>query len=365
MGRLGTATKGDYLIGTASELGLVVDDRLRSDYYSYLTRAQAEYDQWLSRPDVADADITGPPELDKLPSALRSDIISYPRRERGAICSIAVKALRYALRKENDNLSLGMLLRANYRASCLTSLYNAGADAIFDRLVFFIDGDKIACAGIVIKRNLVLTARHCFAPGERSWMTRFLITGIHPPPLRVSDVPGRKAIVLANVGLEYNVRPVQTPFNRNLNGYDPITERDVDYLLVELIGYAGSPNLLRSGKPRVGSKILIPAFLGEVARLYGESSSAEAAHSSLRGDDSPLCSVLAVIGSCVVHTCQTDGGYSGTPILQKDENEYAVVGIHTGNFGPAAEPACGFTRGKYFSNYGVVFDERQLDDALK
>ncbi len=365
LGAFKSAEYGDYLYGTLDSIGVIVDDSLRTEFETAISQAQAQYDLWLAQPSVTTEELPGPPQLDKLPPALRQEMIGYARQGAGAACSVAVKALRAARTQQTDavdpNPSLLLLLQANYRFRCLDRL--GSVDPAFDHLVFFLDGMKVSCAGVLLAKNLVLTARHCFAPGERSWVSRFLITGKHSAPLSVREVPGRQAIVLGDRGASYRAVPANLPFNLDLEHYDPISERGSDYLLIELVDYNKTLTPLPVGQPTLGAKVVIPAFLGDTSALR-DPASAAAAEGSLRVDNSPLCSVLAVVGKCLIHTCQTDGGYSGTPILQKQGDRYVVVGVHTGTFASDVEPACGFSRGSFFRNYGVEIDVGGLNETI-
>jgi hypothetical protein len=234
------------------------------------------------------------------------------------------------------------------------------------RLVYFVDGDAVTCAGVVVHDNVVLTAKHCFAPDEDTWLTAYQENGGILPDYSVGvyDIDGRKAVVVGDMRRSYSVTVEHIAANGNLDEFDPIRDADRDFLYVRLIGYRGKLPALKLGSGLPGEQLRIPGLFMTghelVAQTTRAPSSARAAVlGKLQYDSSPLCALMVRHGNCIYHICQTDHGYSGTPIFGQSGKSLELIGVHTGNFNQALPAACGFSRAKYFQNYGVIPAEEQ------
>ena len=379
-GELSTARPGDFLYGTASEIGLSLTDDKWKVVLAYVSRGQDEYDEYLSKPQQA-AVVNGPKEIVDLPPDVRAAIITYPRTAAARLCTIAVKALR-DYRKDNASAPVSSdddavtqteaVFQAVYRDSCLVKDPDPRLSSVTNNLVYFIDGHAVTCAGIVVSKNIVLTARHCFVPDINTWMTSYQVNGIPPDyKLAIENVPGRRAVVIGDMTKAYAVQVLSVPANGDLSNFNPVTAADQDFLFVQLIGASldDLPDLMPVG-PISGDQLRIPALFLDGAKVLSGFSTGSSEQrvaslvSELRFDTSPLCTIVVHPGRCIVHDCQTDHGYSGTPIFALRGDTYELVGVHTGSFDPSGK-LCDFHRTRFFPNYGVVVPMSSVSSVEK
>ncbi|PDS69636.1 hypothetical protein CO651_22975 [Rhizobium phaseoli] len=335
--------EGTYVFGTAAGVKLGITPVIKAILQELFEAANRDYAVWASvrNPRADDVDLPGDTQIE-LSNPARVAIIDYPKTVRGKRCSIAVKAYRKA--NGNTEFHLTPTLRAVtqsiYRTECLKIDELASHHVVFKRLVYFIDGNQIACAGFMIGNGVVVTARHCFAPGEDAWLRKFEKNQQMPPALEVTDVPGRLAFVVGSKK-QYEVRLIDDPMNGDLKVYNPAVDASKDFLFVMLENYDG-PSFpdVKFDHVRPDDRLIIPGLFVEPKQLTPDFSPQK----HLLVDDSPACVAAATIDTCVIHACQTDLGYSGTPIFKKISNGLAFVGVHTGNYSSTVAKPCGFNR---------------------
>jgi hypothetical protein len=193
------------------------------------------------------------------------------------------------------------------------------------------------------------------------------------PALPVRVVEGTRVIVLG-VPIEqdhlFKLSIDFSGFNDGLEFFQPFRDASRDYILVQIDGL--NPKIfapIKIVKPQDLMQIDIPALYVPQSEAISISKSGNSADvlrkfdQAERIDTSPLCKVWKVKGNCIAHACQTEPGFSGTPILAAEPGGFGLVGIHTGAFGTKF-PACDFTRGAYVPNYGVLFPTEALKAEL-
>ncbi|WP_247368976.1 hypothetical protein [Bradyrhizobium sp. 18] len=76
---------------------------------------------------------------------------------------------------------------------------------------------------------------------------------------------------------------------------------------------------------------------------------------SIRFDDSPFCAVVMVNTACIVHSCQTMRGLSGSPVFRLGGNgRLQIVGIQVGVGAQALlNRSCNTPYAQYFPNLAI------------
>lgn len=395
---LQSAKTGDYLLGTATELGVPGPKAVRTEFYEFLGRASEAYDaklrsasdQNLSVQEQAELTSTRP-EMQDLPEWLREELIRYPANPAAKRCGIPLGALA-AVRSDprfdaNDaaarrRVTLIGLLQHQFRTHCLSINRELELKLSLRRLVYFGEHTDESgalpffCSGYVLGYDLVITARHClvnsdrlqYLAGDQAQFTNGTSGTRFPLKVRA----GTAAVVFGKMDRSYAYEIPDLAFNRSRMDFDPVADAGADYVIVRLLGF--DPTRFPqapAAAPEVGRPARIPGFYvpqTHVLLLADKPGSGKQLTEDLLGairvDTSPLCRIIKIQNSCIVHTCQTEGGYSGTPIFQKKiDGSFILVGLHAGYFSQKY-PACDFGRGDYFPNYGVRLPIDEIAGAL-
>jgi hypothetical protein len=394
-----TAGSGDYVYGTAQQIGIPAPASVADQFYSRLSAAGRDYDQWLQDEDggktdpavQADMERT-PPVLGDLTEAYRAEVRTYLHSLPAKACSLPLRAaarldqdfskpFTLTTQQNREVATLKASFVREYWQNCLTARKDRPLGEAIKRLVFFVDSDTpkgsaafVSCSGMLVAYDLVLTARHClvdsaklldFELGLRNGRLNEQQARAVRLPLEISGT--RRAIVVGAPHKIFEMELGRIAFDENIEDFNPIDDVEQDYVLVRLRG------INKSDFPPIAVEAPVPMESIAVPHIYAPQSELIAALSSETDDAilerdmnnkifvdfSPFCRVIKITGQCIIHACQTEGGHSGTPLIAVTADTFQVIGVHTGVVG-TVNPACGFPRGAYIPNYGIALPQLRL-----
>lgn len=199
----------------------------------------------------------------------------------------------------------------SYKSTCFSSLsnlpqalQNSGFGSWAGLLQF--GGNKPQCSAFLIAPNILETARHClFNDDGTPWSWARDVTKIKFYPFGTPNVPVSVKSILfpSEIGDISNITPVS-----------PASD-SIKLILAHPI----STRLPPIRAPKVGESLAIGGPF------------------TLDGSGNPVvtfgrgCVITKVDGNCIVHRCQTMGGFSGSALIALDaDGSVAIVGMHLG-----------------------------------
>lgn len=321
-----------------------------------------EADQILQFPDENVPDIQDPLAARRL-----QEFYSSPRFRR-------CEALTSLLRAEDDKrvrITSRAIIRevANqHRQAC----FRSGSElprSVFSRLAVVgkFSGnnlEQIVCMGVLLPDGRVATAKHCFfsrkevedfrSARDPSDRTEFLTVNFNQV---ISDfrllLPG-----VSSNALPFRVDDVQ-PATGGLN-YHPNDPRS-DLIILRVSGISipnyGVINLPKQFAPMIVAGFYPGSDLTSLRESVGTSDLPEELARQIVIDNTPGCFIVEIRNDCILHTCQTFGGFSGTPMFQNDGKKYPVSGLHLGSLGKSSN-LCGYQRSATVPNRGARLPEQ-------
>ena len=226
---------------------------------------------------------------------------------------------------------------SDFTAACLDAelkTLNAKQRAALDVVLghLFIDGVP-SCMGTRIRADLFLTARHCFYQFDEAlgWqprpVNRAYMTLIGNPDNKF------KIEVLRCAGAAADLACAELPI-------DPVA---ADHLVLRIIapqnvvasrGLPPMPEMLFE-RPAAKQFLVVPGYSSWFTGRPWTSSDKPLATAPAVGG----CVITEVSNGCVVNACQSDAGYSGSPMFaRRDVDQLVMVGIFLGS--ATAYPTC-------------------------
>jgi hypothetical protein len=304
-----------------------------------------------------------------IPDPVQVRLAEYANSDDFFACVLVFRAMRKANADIQDKTAQAKVLWDLYQRyidNCHKGTLDVLGEAR-DRLVVFVRKDirdkyYAYCLGFNFAANYVLTAHHCLVePGEIDLMvSRFKPSD--PDAFIVVDgpQPRSRALVIGEPGKLYALR-VPEKISQELNFFPFELDRDAVVLELDTPDRGAMP-AFPVAKPTEWDRIAVPALFVEDDVL---SKAIESGRSDLvtqaiaeasAVDISPLCSLVYSSKSnkpFVFHGCQTRYGYSGAPILRRDNNGKTVlVGVHTGSV-DRNNAVDGWPYQALFPNYGL------------
>ncbi len=235
----------------------------------------------------------------------------------------------------------------NFDTQCLGAVDRIPQD-LKGRIAAILTEDAVAaCMAVRIRDNQFLTARHCFFSGD----------GRDRSPLLNFDT-ARIAILQAPIET-FSIQSVEFPIAPDVVQFK--TFEDIIIVNADIPEQQRNYSTIKIVSPRPGARILLPGiFFGhDIERLIPESIfSPELARSrwdkTLRvtkgtdGSDT-YCRVFdwSVLkqgfGACLIHGCQSVGGFSGSPIFIRDDDgeSWNLAGVQVADANNIRLEQCG------------------------
>jgi|GEM_PF-7027940 len=262
-----------------------------------------------------------------------------------------------------------LTLISEYRNACLSiSEQNPELSGLYDDLkeklasnvgFFFAEGIGLPfCAGVEIGSHII-TARHCFA-------------GVSVPEALPNPTP---VVVSENVRFQRfsansESKKVQLPEDLSDQAMFFPREPSKDWFILELLDNSiDSKNEIDISSPSQFDDVILMAF--DANRLLSEILSKNL--SSTDGlddivyepssyiDFSPLCRVaLLSEDNLFWHSCQSEAGTSGAPLLRISGSQFELVGIQAGRSNHI-KSSCTERYVEHFPNYAVVLSKKVRD----
>lgn len=190
---------------------------------------------------------------------------------------------------------------------------------------------ELPCTGLALRPDLIVTARHCFFPGDVGNRPG---AGVSPSNVR--------AFFIGRPGIFVQARELLDADGNSLSKrtqQDYIGREDIAFIkLATPVDLAGTSDaLLAAPLPEGGKAITDVIIAGFHSQITTDPSQqiAQNGGAAVRYDNSGGCMVVRFNNArCYFHTCQTGPGVSGAPILKFREEAGAMraylLGIHTG-----------------------------------
>jgi V8-like Glu-specific endopeptidase len=264
-----------------------------------------------------------------------------------ALLAMRTKTGRYTL--TTNEIALTADDRARYGASmleygqaCLATLSAPEASGLLSgpaRSViensagYFYHGSTASpfCTGILV-HGKIITARHCFA---------------YQSPGTVNILPNHRFRTFSG-----NITNLQFSVSEEFEAANP-GDLSSDWLvLTPAIDIPKSDLGIR--QPLQWDELYIPSFdQRSILAAMLQGTPAPRDHAA-QLDLSPLCRVAAYERGIILHACQTEEGFSGSPLLTIDASDRLwLVGIQSGR-SEALLDACRSPLKRFFPNYGVA-----------
>jgi len=293
------------------------------------------------------------------PTSVRRSVTFYARSAHFAECTAAAKRLlgirtkggSYTIelreiastKEEREAYSRAL---SDYSNACLAPLgSNEAAAALRPSTIakiedavgyLYVTPEAPFCTAFIAGAKIV-TARHCFnAKGSLAinHLTRFrTFSGNHDVSVFLSREIHGESLEFRSVADDWIV----------LDTSEHVATSSIDV-----------------GEASQWDDLLVPAF--DSHRLLLKVLGAEI--STVRGpqlDLSPLCRVAFLDGPFIWHACQTESGFSGSPLLAVDRNErIRVVGLQAGG-SERLGTGCQAALARFFPNYGVSLPRETVE----
>ena len=232
----------------------------------------------------------------------------------------------------------------------LTVKQRASLDLVLGQL--FIDGVS-SCMGARIRADLFLTARHCFYQFDEAlgWLPRSIKTA------HLSLVGNPQAL------FEVQIVNCGGPGPQPDCGDLPVDPVAADHLLLKIVAprKPGAPRLpsmpeMRYERPTAKQFLVVPGYSSWfTGRPWDAGDKPLATAPAISG-----CVIAEVANGCVVNACQSDAGYSGSPMFaRRNVDQLVMIGIFLG--AATAYPTClrsnrnfGASLPSYVANAGVA-----------
>lgn len=272
-------------------------------------------------------------------SGLNAILLKLKIEEKG---SDALDALSKA-----SNVDRAAFVKAvrEYDEACLTGSSIQPPELLKSVGILTLDGVPL-CSAVLVNRDTVLTARHCF------WEDGQFAPERRPAAKRV------RFHVLDSIASGHLVTDLRENAVNKAGGLMTGGSAS-DYVFLKIENPLSLASKLLLGKPSEGDGIIVfgvnrLVYLAQVAVLDNAmkpKTDADkgqvliaAAMTSVRWDDSPLCQIIKVGAACFYHLCQTLEGYSGSPVIRVNatQKRLELAGLHTGSL-PRAGDSCNIT----------------------
>lgn len=313
----------------------------------------------------------------KIPAALRQSIEAYRNSPGFKACSSSAIALRsFQQANQLDGLfstvaGLSQESRSKYRSvfqaydnACLSKPpYPSPPPAdeitqdIRDRLGVLLSSDgKPFCNGFLLG-SFILTARHCFLSATSLQKT------IQNNPINIGDqeidlqIPDGATFVTIEKRTQFKLESLSEakhPETYNKKAVTIPNKLEHDWILLSV---EGANSRFKQGFHN--AQMWDRLFILGVNPLHLEFREANAKQTlyadSMRFDDSPFCAVMMINTACIVHSCQTMRGLSGSPVFRLSGNgRLQIVGIQVGVGAQAlSNRSCNTPYAQYLPNLAI------------
>jgi hypothetical protein len=314
--------------------------------------------------------------IGEIPSEVQGRLAAYAHSDEFFACVLVFRAMRKASTDIADDKAKAEVLWDLY-LRYIDNCHKGTLDVLGEarkRLVVFVRRDPrdsyyAFCLGFNFAANYVLTAHHCLVEPDEVDLMVSRYKPSDPDAFIMADGPPvrSRALVLGEPDKLFALRmPEKIPQELNFFPF----ELDRDSVILELDAPDRQP---ASGFPAAKAvewdSIAVPALFVEDNALSKAIESqradqvAQAIGDGSAVDISPLCSLVYSSKSYkpfVFHGCQTRFGYSGAPILRRDEaGKVTLIGVHTGSV-DKDDPVDGWPYQMLFPNYGLRLPEAVL-----
>ena len=227
-------------------------------------------------------------------------------------------------------------LIAELRAPRAVGVLEAQGWTVFDPPVTF-------CGALILGESRIATARHCFFDGRNrlhEWLEGREVV------LHRSDSPAN--------GWPVRLEPVAIERDEGIQPGD-FGRHENDYLVLEIDGTLDDVRPIRFEAPLPGEPLWVYGHyrLFDRTRWLREGEMTPPWFEGMRWTKAAQCAALAEERECVIHSCQTDQGYSGTPIISRfrsgPDGEIVVVGLQLAAPGRGVEDCYHLDRGGQFN----------------
>jgi hypothetical protein len=361
---------------TSSDPGASGIDQKQAEHAAddYLRRVKADLTR-ISRTQLLERGLRpeGIQILSPVPRNLQHKLASYAAGDDFFSCVLTFEAMRRASRDIIDEKRRLLVLWSIYQRyidACHRGSLNMLGSAR-DRVVVLLRRNfgntySIYCLGFNYFKNFILTAHHCLVEPDSISLVKERYEAGDPDAYVYRDgpLPQTRALVLGEPNKLFDVHaPDLNKMPQDLNFYPFAQERDTVVLeLADENRYAMIPPFPMD-KPKEWDSIVVPALFvdDEALSTAINSSRAEVVNLAIEQgsalDVSPVCTLAFPTETplpFLFHGCQTRYGYSGAPILRRDNGGgFTLVGVHTGNVDPA-RPVGGWPYAALFPNYGLL-----------